>query len=130
MLLRTIQADQTGKLHATDAKLIGELDSTYISATGQLLSSSAECLVITTPNADYLPYVDLGNQVVSMCEDGRWGASDWGQWPQWYFEPNDHLPYILRKPDPGSLAGHLMSILWRTFTKQDFVPEEARMMEV
>lgn len=79
-------------------------------------------MVISTPNADYLPQVNLGNQNVTLHVDGRWGAEDWTQWPQWYFTGQEHLPFILRKPQATDLGSHPLRRLWWNMSKADFVP--------
>lgn len=115
-------------LQATDAKLIGHIDSTYISATNRDPFSSNvrgnEKLVITTPNADYLPAVHVGNQTLALRVDGRWGANDWSQWPQWYFGEQDHFPYILRRPSPTELPNHPLRLLWWNMEERHFRPDE------
>ncbi|KAJ3564158.1 hypothetical protein NP233_g8475 [Leucocoprinus birnbaumii] len=101
-----------------DAKLIGVLESTNNTATNRASDGKPlrETLVITTPNADWLPQINLGTQDVKVYHDGRWGTSDFAQWPQWYFDEQDHFPYILRKPKPQALEHHPLRYLW-------FVPE-------
>lgn len=108
-------------MRVSDALLIGELDTTYLSADNKNLHlRKSERLVISTPNANYLPHVNLGNQVISMCVDGRWGAEDWGQWPQWYFDGQEHFPYILRKPAKKDLESHPLRRLWWNMSESDF----------
>ncbi|KAF5362322.1 hypothetical protein D9756_002850 [Leucocoprinus leucothites] len=120
-----VGVDRTGLL-STDAKLIAELKTNYLSA---LNKSSADTerpkvrLVITTPNAHWLPEVSLGHQVVTMREDGRWGTQDFAQWPQWFFDGQDHFPYILRKPPPEQLESHPLRRLWWDMTAKHFVFE-------
>ncbi|KAF9442095.1 hypothetical protein P691DRAFT_642692, partial [Macrolepiota fuliginosa MF-IS2] len=77
-------------------------------------------LVITTANADYLPHLNLGTQLVSFCEDGRWGAEDWGQWPQWLFDGQEHFAYILRKPSSTEMAKHPLRRLWWNMKEDHF----------
>ncbi|KAF9442851.1 hypothetical protein P691DRAFT_680688 [Macrolepiota fuliginosa MF-IS2] len=84
-----------------------------------------ERLVISTPNVDYLPNVNLGRQVISMCVDGRWGAEDWAQWPQWYFDGQDHFAYILRRPAPQDLKTHPLRRLWWNMEETDFSHDPA-----
>ncbi|KAF9439809.1 hypothetical protein P691DRAFT_689688, partial [Macrolepiota fuliginosa MF-IS2] len=99
-------------IQVMDVHLIGELKSTYISAQNGDTLSSQECkngwLVISTPNANYLLQVNLSTQVISMCVDGHWGAEDWSQWPQWYFDGQEHFAYILQKPKAQVLISHLL----------------------
>ncbi|KAJ3563556.1 hypothetical protein NP233_g8867 [Leucocoprinus birnbaumii] len=114
------------RIHASDALLIGELKSTYVSATNRneditgQKESTFEKLVISTPNADYLPLVNVGQQVISIYVDGRWGAEDYAQWPQWYFDGREHFPYILRKPSAEALREHPLRRLWWNMTEVDF----------
>lgn len=117
------------QIQASDALLIAELaESNYkLSGTGDdapRLSPDSprkiEKLAISTPNADYLPLLNLGPQVVAMCTDGRWGAEDWGQWPQWYFIGQDHYAYILRKPDISALPDHPLRRCWWNICETDF----------
>ncbi|KXN80640.1 hypothetical protein AN958_09096 [Leucoagaricus sp. SymC.cos] len=112
-------------LEATDARLIGELNCTYVSAynTDVFTPSSyaSQKLVISTPNADYLPNINLGEQAVTFCEDGRWGATDWGQWPQWLFDEQEYYPYILRKPSPEEFKTHPLQRLWWNMSPNDFI---------
>jgi len=114
-------------IQATDAALIAEIDSTYLSATNKdVLSESVqfeEKLIISTANADYLPNVNVGNQTVVICKDGRWGGEDWAQWPQWYFDGHGHFPFVLRKPSPADLPTHPLRILWWNMDEIHFVKE-------
>ncbi len=80
-------------------------------------------MVITTPNADYLPNVNLNHQIVICRRDGRWGPHDWTQWPQWYFDDYDHFPYILHRPAKENLAEHPLRRLWWDMNSDDFVEE-------
>lgn len=105
--------------------MIGELKSTYISTCVKgvdALACKSDKLVISTPNADYLPQVNLGKQVISICDDGRWGAEDWSQWPQWHFDGQEHFAYILQKPKPSNLLAHPLRRLWWDMDTFDFVP--------
>ncbi|KAF9441348.1 hypothetical protein P691DRAFT_643482, partial [Macrolepiota fuliginosa MF-IS2] len=77
-------------------------------------------LIISTPNVDYLLNVNLGHQIISMCIDRHWGAKDWAQWPQQYFDGQDHFAYILCKPAPQELKTHLLHCLWWDITESDF----------
>lgn len=109
---------------ATDAKLIGELRSTYLSATNKAPNAGDrlhERLVISTSNADYLPEVNLGTQNIKVYHDGRWGAEDYGQWPQWFFDEQEHFAYILRKPNSSDLKNHPFRILWFDMDLSHFV---------
>ncbi|KAF9443250.1 hypothetical protein P691DRAFT_788303 [Macrolepiota fuliginosa MF-IS2] len=113
-------------IQATDVWLVGELESTYISAQNWDALSSGEHkheqLVISTPNADYLPQVNLSNQVISMCINGRWGAEDWSQWLQWFFDGQDHFVYILQKLKAKFLKSHPLQWLWWDMSLSDFIP--------
>ncbi|EKM73436.1 hypothetical protein AGABI1DRAFT_134779 [Agaricus bisporus var. burnettii JB137-S8] len=109
------------RIEVTDARLIGELKSTYISTCVKgvdALTCKSDKLVISTPNADYLPQVNLGKQVISICDNGRWGAEDWSQWPQWHFDGQEHFAYILRKPKPSNLLAHPVTTLERILRLQ------------
>ncbi|KAF9445345.1 hypothetical protein P691DRAFT_777636 [Macrolepiota fuliginosa MF-IS2] len=116
------------EIRAADALLIGELESTYISShtkdPNSPESPQPERLVITTPNADYLPFIDLGRRIVLLKSDGRWGAEDWAQWPQWFFDEYDHFPYVLRRPKPEELATHPLRRIWWTMGEGDFMEEK------
>ncbi|KAJ3563512.1 hypothetical protein NP233_g8896 [Leucocoprinus birnbaumii] len=99
---------------SSDAKLIAVLNSTYNTAANStgIDKPFRDTYVITTPNANWLPQVDLGFQDVRVYHDGRWGATDFAQWPQWYFDEQDHFAYILRKPNPQALEKHPLRYLW------------------
>jgi hypothetical protein len=115
------------EIQATDAKLIAQINSTYLSATNKdVLSGNVsyeDKLVFSTSNADYLPNVNIGSQVVAIHEDGRWGGEDWTQWPQRYFEGHAYFPYVLRKPSPADLPTHPLRILWWNIDEVHFVSE-------
>ncbi|KAJ3557757.1 hypothetical protein NP233_g11662 [Leucocoprinus birnbaumii] len=111
-------------LRATDARIIGELKSKYVLATdleSVTAASAKENLIITTPNADYLPQINLGTQSITFYHDGRWGAEDWAQWPQWYFIGQEHFAYVLRKPSTDQLPSHPLRRLWWNMELEHFV---------
>ncbi|KAJ3566667.1 hypothetical protein NP233_g6859 [Leucocoprinus birnbaumii] len=99
---------------SSDAKLISVLDSTYNTAANRWGDDKSlrETFVITTPNTNWLPQIDLGVQDVRIYHDGRWGTADFTQWPQWYFDEQDHFAYILRKPSAKELEHHPLRYLW------------------
>ncbi|KAJ3573912.1 hypothetical protein NP233_g2127 [Leucocoprinus birnbaumii] len=108
------------EISATDALLIAELDSTYAVSGNE---DAAEPLIITTPNADYLPFIDLGSRTVQLKRDGRWGAEDWTQWPQWFFDEFDYFPYVLRRPNATDLPVHPLRRIWWNMKEADFIKE-------
>ncbi|KAJ3566665.1 hypothetical protein NP233_g6856 [Leucocoprinus birnbaumii] len=126
LILYPRQRSDSSGLQATDAKLIAELRSRYLTAQNKVTPESggpAEYLVITTPNADWLPEVQVGQQCLTIHEDGRWGPQDYGQWPQWFFDGQDHFAYILRKPSPGALLTHPFRLVWWNMSQDEFVFE-------
>lgn len=115
------------EIQATDALLIGQLDATYaaVHSPGSKLSGGAiaDPLIITTPNADYLPSINLSQQTVVSRRDARWGPEDWTQWPQWYFGEFHHFPYVLRRPLKQEMPTHPLRRIWWDMTQADFVEE-------
>ncbi|KAJ3564612.1 hypothetical protein NP233_g8187 [Leucocoprinus birnbaumii] len=111
-----------GPLRPIDARIIGELDTKYkaIDSNAESHTPSKENLIIMTPNADYLPYINLGTQHVTFREDGRWGAEDWAQWPQWCFQGQEHFAFVPRKPSAQDLHDHPLRRLWWNMEKQHF----------
>lgn len=95
-------------LCATDALLIGELKDRYMSIDMRYCPLKPEPLIITTPNTNYLLSINLGHQIVVSRCDACWGPHDWAQWPQWYFDDYDQLPYILRRPAKEDMSEHLL----------------------
>ncbi|KAJ3567634.1 hypothetical protein NP233_g6237 [Leucocoprinus birnbaumii] len=110
-------------LRPIDARIIGELDTKYMAIDGNAESHSLskENLIIMTPNAEYLPHINLGPQYITFREDGRWGAEDWTQWPQWYFQGQEHFAFIPRKPSVQDLQLHPLRRLWWNMEEQYFV---------
>ncbi len=86
-------------------------------------ASFSDPLIITTPNANYLPNINLGQQVIVSRLDTRYGPEDWARWPQWYFEDYNHFPYILRRPSKEDMPVHPLRRLWWDMTQEDFIEE-------
>lgn len=75
-------SDCVDELQASDALLIGELNATHTAVVGVASPSVSlrEPLVITTPNADYLPDISVDPHVsIVIRRDGRFGTEDWTQ---------------------------------------------------
>ncbi|KAJ3567227.1 hypothetical protein NP233_g6498 [Leucocoprinus birnbaumii] len=113
------------ELQATDALLIGQLKATYTTIVGSTFSSVSlkEPLIITTPNADYLPDINVEQVSVTMQRDGRWGAEDWTRWPQWFFEGFEYFAYILKPLCAAKLVNHPLWRIWWDMTERDFCGE-------
>lgn len=67
-------------------------------------------LIITTPNASYIPSPPDGESVVFLRADLRYGLDDATLWPQQYSLKYPHLGAILRKPQ--DLASPFSCFWW------------------
>ncbi len=76
--------------------------------------------IITSPNVDFVPQVNLGTVTVAHCKDQRFGMEDPIQWPQVFSTVFQHFPLILRRPlnphDP-------LAIMWWDMGRGDFVQD-------
>lgn len=117
----------SAEIGATDAFLIGQMKATYLSLSSpdSQLSNGVQTdpLIITTANADYLPSIKLDQLTIISRRDACWGPDDWTQWPQWYFEEFNHLPYVLRRPRKEEMPSHPLRRIWWDMTEADFVEE-------
>jgi len=74
-------------------------------------------MVITCPNADYIPEPPMGTRQVTLREDLRYGMDDATLWPQPYSIPFSHLAAIPRRPR----ANDRLNWMWYSPKPTDFV---------
>ncbi|KAI0351071.1 hypothetical protein OH77DRAFT_1524434 [Trametes cingulata] len=55
-------------------------------------------MVLTSPNADYVPEYPVERGVVRMYANGRWGLREYSRWPQMLIDEMLHVACIPREP--------------------------------
>ncbi|KAI0349250.1 hypothetical protein OH77DRAFT_1432241 [Trametes cingulata] len=55
-------------------------------------------MVLTSPNADYVPEYPVERGVVRMYANGRWGLREYSRWPQMLIDDMLHIACIPREP--------------------------------
>ncbi|KAI0671449.1 hypothetical protein C8Q78DRAFT_973369, partial [Trametes maxima] len=65
-------------------------------------------LVITSPNADFVPELPVERRIISTFSDGRWGIHEYSRWPQVLVPDMLHLACIPRSPSEALAP----AVLW------------------
>jgi hypothetical protein len=84
----------------------------------RLAANHTAGMVITTPNATYIPRPPSGNTEVVLRSDLRYGVDDATLWPQFHIEKYPHLAAI---PSKVANPENYFSSLWWTPTRGDFI---------
>lgn len=81
--------------------------------------------IITSPNATWIPDVQLQHSSVGLCKDMRFGRDDYCLFPQWYHDEYPYLAAIPKQPMDGDSSP--FSSMWYTPTMDaDFTLANAR----
>jgi hypothetical protein len=81
-------------------------------------------LVITSPNATWIPNVQQDQVDVRARRDGTFYTADFSLMPQWFFKGTYYFPFVRRKPAADILKDHPFSLAWYKVHRGDFVHEE------
>lgn len=57
--------------------------------------------IITSPNMNWVPKLQLQKSSVQLCKDMRFGENDYMQLPQWYHDAFPHLAAVPQRPSEG-----------------------------
>lgn len=71
--------------------------------------------LITSPNADSVPDLQLQRCAVGLCTDMRFGRDDYILAPQWYHDDYPHLAAIPKRPKHGDPSPY--SSMWHSPTR-------------
>ena len=66
--------------------------------------------VFTSPNMEFIPEYPVFREVITTCQDGRWGVHEYSRWPQPYVEGMLHIACIPRQPS----LPHLPRVVFRS----------------
>ncbi|KAF7966738.1 hypothetical protein HWV62_37237 [Athelia sp. TMB] len=78
--------------------------------------------VLTSPNMQHIPFIDLEIEELRARADGRFGVQDYAVAPQVHAESYPWLPFVLRQPATLELRdAHPHGILWDNLCPSDFV---------
>ncbi|KAI1784485.1 hypothetical protein LXA43DRAFT_1066736 [Ganoderma leucocontextum] len=80
-----------------------------------------ECdIVVTTPNANWVPEFAVAHSEITTFSDGRWGRHEYSRWPQQFAREVFHTHCIPAKARPNGPR----EILWRTLSLADWKPDD------
>ncbi|PIL33159.1 hypothetical protein GSI_04609 [Ganoderma sinense ZZ0214-1] len=77
-------------------------------------------IVVTSPNADWVPEFAVAHSEITTFADGRWGRHEYSRWLQQFVKEAFHIHCIPSKPRPEGPR----EILWRTLGRTDWSPED------
>ncbi|PIL28436.1 hypothetical protein GSI_08470 [Ganoderma sinense ZZ0214-1] len=77
-------------------------------------------IVVTSPNADWVPEFAVAHSEITTFADGRWGRHEYSRWPQQFAREAFHIHCIPSKPRPDGPR----EILWRTLDRTDWKPDD------
>ncbi|PIL28223.1 hypothetical protein GSI_09635 [Ganoderma sinense ZZ0214-1] len=77
-------------------------------------------IVVTSPNADWVPEFAVAHSEITTFADGRWGRHEYSRWPQEFARETFHVHCIPSKPRPDGPR----EILWRTLDRTDWKPDD------
>ena len=83
-------------------------------------------IVITTPNAKWVPEIAVAHSEITTFDDGRWGRHEYSQWPQQFSRDIFHIHCIPARPRSGGPG----EVLWRTLCKQDWELDDCSVIGV
>ncbi|KAJ7589949.1 hypothetical protein C8J56DRAFT_1048112 [Mycena floridula] len=78
-------------------------------------------IIMTTPNADYMPNPFLERQRIRAFDDGTFGAADFTITPQLWFPGSGHLAWVLRRPSDNQLKRHHYAFFWHRVQREDLI---------
>ena len=77
-------------------------------------------IVVTTPNAEWVPEFAVAHSEITTFSDGRWGRHEYSRWPQQFTREAFHIhciPSKAREDGPRE-------ILWRTLSVGDWKADD------
>ncbi|PIL25416.1 hypothetical protein GSI_13306 [Ganoderma sinense ZZ0214-1] len=77
-------------------------------------------IVVTSPNADWVPEFAVAHSEITTFADGHWGRHEYSRWPQEFAKEAFHIHCIPSKPRPDGPR----EILWHTLGCMDWKPED------
>ncbi len=83
-------------------------------------------IVVTTPNAKWVPEIAVAHSEITTFDDGRWGRHEYSQWPQQFARDAFHIHCIPAKTRTGGPG----DVLWRTLDKRDWKPDDCGVVGV
>ncbi|KIK02231.1 hypothetical protein K443DRAFT_97233 [Laccaria amethystina LaAM-08-1] len=129
-IFETYERSEDGEIMAYDALSIAELNEEYTLPNNCPLPLSPSIspgqgiprrIIVTSPNADWMPYISLRARDVRAREDGRFGWADFTVCPQWFIESQWHLPFIRTRPTAATIQSHELSFCWWDLRDHHFV---------
>jgi len=78
-------------------------------------------MIVTSPNADWMPFISLRLQAVHAREDGRFAWADFTVCPQWFIDTHWHLPFIRSHPPKAKIKDHELGFCWWQLGENHFM---------
>ena len=78
-------------------------------------------MIVTSPNADWMPFISLRPRAVRAREDGRFAWADFTVCPQWFIDNHWHLPFVRSRPPEAKIKDHELGFCWWQLGENHFV---------
>ena len=78
-------------------------------------------MIVTSPNADWMPFISLRPRAVRAREDGRFAWADFTVCPQWFIDTHWHLPFVRSRPPEAKIKDHELGFCWWQLGENHFV---------
>ncbi|KAI1788282.1 hypothetical protein LXA43DRAFT_974922 [Ganoderma leucocontextum] len=113
---RSLQANRTGN------PVLGSVDTFVgiVAAQAYTAQGWESNIVVTTPNATWIPEFAVAHSEIDTFADGRWGRHEYSRWPQQFARDVFHIHCIPTKPRPKGPR----KILWHTLSPADWKPDD------
>ncbi|TBU25757.1 hypothetical protein BD311DRAFT_798761 [Dichomitus squalens] len=91
-----------------------------VAAQGYTAQGWESNIVVTTPNAKWVPEFAVAHSEITTFTDGRWGRHEYSRWPQQFARDAFHIHCIPASPRPDGPR----EILWQTLSPLDWKPAD------
>jgi len=78
-------------------------------------------MIVTSPNAHWMPFISLRLQAVRAREDSRFAWADFTGCPQWFIDTHWHLPFVRLRPPEAKIKDHELSFCWWQLGENHFM---------